>query len=46
MDHPIQLHEVSYAPAPRAYLVVPVVGGFLIDFFNAVVITAFLNWWR
>lgn len=35
-----------YGLAPRAYLVVPVVGGFLIDFTNALVIAAFLNWWR
>ena len=30
----------------RAYLVVPMVGAFFIDFTNAVVITAFLNVWR
>ncbi len=35
-----------YGQAPRAYLVVPVVGGFFIDFTNALVITAFLNLWR
>ncbi len=35
-----------YGPAPRAYLVVPIVGGFFIDFTNALVITAFLNLWR
>jgi glutamate:Na+ symporter, ESS family len=35
-----------YGPAPRAYLVVPMVGAFFIDFTNAVVITAFLNLWR
>jgi ESS family glutamate:Na+ symporter len=35
-----------YGPAPRAFLVVPVVGAFFIDFTNAVVITAFLNLWR
>ena len=33
----------SFGPAPRAFLVVPVVGAFLIDFVNAVNITAFLN---
>jgi ESS family glutamate:Na+ symporter len=32
-----------YGPAPRAFLVVPMVGAFFIDFTNAVVITAFLN---
>jgi glutamate:Na+ symporter, ESS family len=32
-----------FGPSPRAFLVVPVVGGFLIDFLNALNITAFLN---
>ena len=36
----------KYGPAPRAYLVVPMVGAFFIDFTNAIVITAFLNFWR
>jgi len=36
----------KYGPAPRAYLVVPMVGAFFIDFTNAVIITAFLNLWR
>jgi ESS family glutamate:Na+ symporter len=36
----------KYGPAPRAYLVVPMVGAFFIDFTNAVIITAFLNFWR
>jgi ESS family glutamate:Na+ symporter len=35
-----------YGPAPRAYLVVPMVGACFIDVTNAVVITAFLNLWR
>jgi len=30
-------------PAPLAFLVVPLVGAFLIDFVNALNITAFLN---
>ena len=34
-----------YGPAPRAYLVVPMVGAFFIDFTNALLITAFLNLW-
>lgn len=34
-----------YGPAPKAYLVVPLVGAFFIDFANALVITFFLNWW-
>ena len=36
----------KYGPAPRAYLVVPMVGAFFIDFTNAIIITAFLNLWR
>jgi len=35
-----------YGPAPKAYLVVPLVGAFFIDFANALLITAFLNVWR
>jgi ESS family glutamate:Na+ symporter len=34
-----------YGPAPRAFLVVPMVGAFFIDFTNAVIVTAFLNFW-
>jgi len=36
----------KYGPAPRAFLVVPVVGAFLIDFTNSLVITAMANWTR
>jgi ESS family glutamate:Na+ symporter len=36
----------KYGPAPRAYLVVPMVGAFFIDFTNAIIITAFLNFFR
>ena len=32
-----------FGPAPRAFLVVPIVGAFLIDFVNATNITVFLN---
>ena len=32
-----------FGPAPRAFLVVPMVGAFFIDFSNAIVITAYLN---
>lgn len=32
-----------YGPAPRAFLVVPIVGAFFIDFTNAVIITVFVN---
>ena len=35
-----------YGPAPRAFLVVPMVGAFFIDFTNALIITAFLNFWK
>jgi ESS family glutamate:Na+ symporter len=35
-----------YRPAPRAFLVVPMVGAFFIDFTNALIITAFLNMLR
>lgn len=31
-------------PAPRAFLVAPIVGAFFIDFANALIITSFLNW--
>ena len=37
---------VKYGPAPRAFLVVPLVGAFFIDFTNALIITAFVNWLR
>lgn len=32
-----------YGPAPRAFLVVPMVGAFFIDFTNAVIVTVFVN---
>jgi len=32
-----------YGPAPKAFLVVPLVGAFFIDFVNALLITVFLN---
>ena len=35
-----------YGPAPKAYLVVPLVGAFFIDFVNALLITVALNFWR
>jgi ESS family glutamate:Na+ symporter len=35
-----------YGPAPKAYLVVPLVGAFGIDFVNALLITFALNVWR
>ena len=36
----------KYGPAPRAFLVVPLVGAFLIDLTNALLITAAVNWIR
>ena len=35
-----------YGPAPKAFLVVPMVGAFFIDFTNAILITICLNIWR
>lgn len=35
-----------YGPAPKAYLVVPLVGAFFIDFINAILITLALNLWQ
>jgi ESS family glutamate:Na+ symporter len=36
----------KYGPAPRAFLVVPMVGAFFIDFSNAMIITVFVNLFR
>jgi len=36
----------KFKPAPKAFLVVPMVGAFFIDFTNALIITAFLNYYR
>jgi len=36
----------KYGAARRAFLVVPMVGAFFIDFTNALLITAFLNFWK
>ena len=35
-----------YGPAPRAFLVAPLVGAFFIDFTNALIITGFINFWN
>jgi ESS family glutamate:Na+ symporter len=35
-----------FGPAPRAFLVVPMVGAFFIDFTNALIITAYINFVR
>ncbi|MGV3621113.1 MAG: sodium/glutamate symporter, partial [Archangium sp.] len=32
-----------HGPAPRAWFIVPLVGAFLIDFANSVVVTALMN---
>jgi ESS family glutamate:Na+ symporter len=32
-----------YGPAPRAFLVLPMVGAFFIDFTNAIIITTYIN---
>jgi ESS family glutamate:Na+ symporter len=34
-----------YGPAPKAFLVVPMVGAFFVDFTNALIITGCLNIW-
>jgi ESS family glutamate:Na+ symporter len=34
-----------YGPSPKAFLVVPMVGAFFIDFTNAIIITFFLTLW-
>lgn len=36
----------KYGPAPRAFIVVPLVGAFLIDFTNALIVTAMANFFR
>lgn len=35
---------LRYGAAPRAFLVVPLVGAFFIDFTNAIIITLYVNW--
>ena len=32
-----------YFPSPKAFFVIPIVGGLFIDFFNAAIITFFMN---
>jgi ESS family glutamate:Na+ symporter len=36
----------KYGPAPRSFVVVPLVGAFLIDFANALLITTMANFFR
>ncbi|MDH5315799.1 MAG: sodium/glutamate symporter [Gemmatimonadota bacterium] len=38
--------EERFGPAPRAFLVLPMVGAFFIDFTNAIIITTFINFAR
>ena len=42
----MEVLTAKYGPAPKAFLVVPMVGAFFIDFTNALIITAFLNFYR
>jgi ESS family glutamate:Na+ symporter len=35
--------EERFGPAPRAFLVVPMVGGMFIDFTNALIISTYIN---
>lgn len=39
----MQVITARYGPAPQAYFIVPLVGSLFIDFFNGLVLTAFLN---
>ena len=39
----MQVLTAHYGPAPQAYFIVPLVGSLFIDFFNGIIITAFLN---
>ena len=39
----MQAITTQYAPAPVAFMIVPLVGSLFIDFFNAAIITAFTN---
>jgi ESS family glutamate:Na+ symporter len=36
----------KYGPAPQAFLIVPIVGAFLIDFTNSLIVTTMANWLR
>jgi len=39
----MQVLTAQFGPAPQAYFIVPLVGSLFIDFFNGIIITAFLN---
>jgi len=36
----------TFGPSPRAFIVVPMVGAFFIDFVNALIIVWFINWMK
>jgi ESS family glutamate:Na+ symporter len=38
--------SARFGPSPRAFLIVPIVGAFLIDFANALLTTSALNFFR
>lgn len=42
----MQAISQKYGPAPKAYLIVPLVGAFLVDFANALIITGMGNLYR
>jgi len=42
----MQALVARYGAAPRAFLVVPLVGALFIDFTNAAIITLFVNWFK
>ncbi|MEK7485993.1 MAG: sodium/glutamate symporter [Planctomycetota bacterium] len=35
-----------YGPAPRAFLVIPIVGVGFLDFVNAILVTGCIHWWK
>lgn len=39
----MQVLTKKYVPSVKAYIIVPIVGGMLVDFVNSLVITAFIN---
>lgn len=42
----MQTLSQKYGPAPRAFFIVPLIGAFLIDFVNAIIITVMANLYR
>jgi ESS family glutamate:Na+ symporter len=39
----MQVITEKFGPSPKAYLVVPIVGGMFVDFTNTFILTMFLN---